>query len=256
MGGYGRYPVRLVIGVSLLMLVALVVGCSTGDPQNTFAPAGDVARKERDLFNIVLWPLVGIFVVVEGALLFALLWFRRRRGREIPKQVHGNTRLEVAWTIAPTLFLLALAIPTIAAIIDLAEPPKGDVLEVAVTGRQWSWRFEYPEYKIVTTNELFIPVGKTIQIKTSSPDVIHSFWVPRLAGKIDIIPGRTTGMWFNATEPGTYSGQCAEFCGLSHWEMRFTVKALPEEEFQAWVNEQQAAKPGQDRRQYAWQPEE
>jgi cytochrome c oxidase subunit 2 len=240
----------------LLFLVLLAVGCETDNPQNTFAPSGDVADKLRDLYLIVMWPLIGIMVVVEGLLVLSLIIFRHKRGQPVPKQTHGNTRLEVAWTIAPAIFLLVLAVPTIATLRDLATVPEGDVLEIEVTGRQFSWSFRYPNEEVTTTNELTIPVDKTVHVTMTGVDVIHSFWVPKLAGKADAIPGRSNGMWFNATEPGTYSGQCAEFCGVGHWEMNFTVVAMTQTDFDNWLQDQQAGKPNPNPPGLTWRPEE
>jgi cytochrome c oxidase subunit 2 len=235
---------RLLTAALLLAVLFLAAACSTGDPQNTFSPAGDVAQRQRDLFNLVLWPAVAVLVIVEGLLIYSLLRFRRKSDQDLPAQVHGNTRLEVAWTIAPALLLLAIAVPTVSAIIDLGRAPAADALQVKVTGIQWRWQFEYSGIKdsegkpLQVFDELHIPVDKEIGIHLESLDVIHSFWVPKLAGKLDVIPGRANRMWFNATKPGTYSGQCAEFCGLGHAGMRLKVVAESEEDFQAWVDEQ------------------
>lgn len=253
------YLVRLVVAVILISLLILLVGCATGDPQNTFDAGGDVARKQRDIFNYALWPAVAILVIVEGLLVLALIRFRQKRGQALPRQVHGNTRLEIAWTIAPAILLFVLAVPMIAAIVDLAREPKADALQVRVIGHQWVWEFKYPKQPGIEQDidilgtpdqppELHIPVNRDIAVTLTSGDVIHSFWVPRLAGKLDAIPGRENKMWFNATAADTYSGQCAEFCGLGHATMRFSVVAHEsEEEFQQWVDEQlkgQAAQSG------------
>lgn len=235
---------RLLTAALFVAVLLLVVGCNTGDPQNTFSPEGDVAERQRDLFNIVLWPAVAILILVEGLLLYALIRFRRRKADELPDQVHGNMRLELAWTIAPAVLLLVLTVPTVSAIVDLGRAPAGDALQVTVTGIQWRWQFEYTDIKdsegkpLTVFDELHIPVNKEIGAHLEALDVIHSFWVPKLAGKLDVIPGRGNRMWFNATKPGTYSGQCAEFCGLGHADMRFTVVAESEEDFQAWVDDQ------------------
>ena len=176
--------------------------------------------------------------------------FRSRRGQGLPRQVHGNTRLEIAWTVAPAVLLLGLAVPMVAAIADLGRAPSKDALQVKVIGRQWIWEFQYPDFKDAQGNplssftELHIPVGREIAASLESQDVIHSFWVPRLAGKLDVVPGRTNRFWFNATEADTYSGQCAEFCGLGHAEMRLVVVAESEADFQAWVDEQLAKTAG------------
>jgi cytochrome c oxidase subunit 2 len=228
----------------ILAVLLLVLGCSTGDPQNTFSPEGDVADRQRDLFNMVLWPAVAVLVLVEGLLVYIVVRFRRRKADELPPQVHGNTRLELGWTIAPAILLLAIAVPTVTAIIDLGRAPAASALQVKVTGIQWRWQFEYSDIKdsegkpLQVFDELHIPVNQEIGAHLESLDVIHSFWVPKLAGKLDVMPGRSNRMWFNATKPGTYSGQCAEFCGLGHADMRLTVVAESEEDFQAWIDQQ------------------
>lgn len=262
-----RFPLRPAAAVFVLALLALLMGCGGGDPQNTFAPAGDVAKDQRDLLIFwVLGPAAAIFVIVEGLLIFALLRFRQKRGEAPPRQVHGNTRLEIAWTVAPAVLLLVIAVPMVALIVDLGRAPAEDALRVRVTGFQWAWQFEYLEFTgadgepLTSLGELHIPVGREIGVELESRDVVHSFWVPRLAGKFDVFPvqrdtetgeiiaGRVNRFWFNATEPGSFSGQCAEFCGLGHADMRMVIMAETEEEFQQWVNEQlaeqQAAKPG------------
>ena len=238
------YLLRLVGAALLISLLILLVGCATDTPQNTFAPGGDVAAKQRDIFYLALWPAIAILVIVEGLLIYALIRFRQKPGQGLPKQVHGNTRLEIAWTIAPALLLLGLAVPMTILIVDLAREPSADALQVRVIGHQWIWEFQYPEYTDAEGNpltmftELHIPAGREIAVTLRSADVIHSFWIPRLAGKLDAVPGRENRFFFNANEPGTFSGQCAEFCGLGHADMRLVVIAQSEEEFQAWVKEQ------------------
>ena len=245
---------RLVVAALLIAIPALLVGCGDVDPmfdQNTFAPEGDVARKQRDLLLIwVLGPAAVIFVVMQALLIYVIIRFRRKKGRELPRQVHGNNRLEVAWTIAPAILLLIITVPTVVGIIDLGRDASDDALKVNVTAQQFSWVFQYPDLvdaegkPLLALNELHIPVDREIGVTLESVDVIHSFWVPKLAGKLDAVPGRTNSMWFNATKVGTYSGQCAEFCGVSpegaegHWTMRLTVVAESEEDFEAWVADQ------------------
>jgi cytochrome c oxidase subunit 2 len=230
----------------------LLVGCgAVDDPQNTFAAEGDVARKQRDLLIFwVLGPAMVILVLVLGVLVYALIRFRRRSEHELPKQVHGNNRLEIAWTIAPAILLLIIAVPTIIGVVDIGRAPADDAMKVNVTAQQFSWVFQYPDLvdaegkPLLVLNELHIPVDREIGVTVESLDVIHSFWVPKLAGKLDAIPGRTNRMWFNATKPGSYSGQCAEFCGVSqgggegHWSMQLMVVAESEEDFQEWVTDQ------------------
>ncbi len=260
MGGKSVQVRRLVAATLLIAVLALLVGCgAVDDPQNTFAAEGDVARKQRDLLIIwVLGPAAVIFVVMQALLIYALIRFRRKKGRELPRQVHGNNRLEVAWTIAPAILLLIITVPTIIGVIDLGRDAADDALRVRVVGQQFSWTFQYPDLTDAEGNpltviglpgevgkpstgrpaELHIPVDREIGVTLESVDVIHSFWVPKLAGKLDVIPGRTNSMWFNATKVGSYSGQCAEFCGFQHADMRLIVVAESEEDFEAWVVDQ------------------
>jgi cytochrome c oxidase subunit II len=136
-------------------------------------------------------------------------------------------------------------VPTVKGIFETNTTPPGSGLEVEVVGHQWWWEFRYPDYKVTTANELHIPVGQTIALKMSTMDVVHSFWPPRFAGKRDVFPNRETRMWFKAQEPGEYTGQCAEFCGIQHGRMAFHIVAQSPEEFKAWAAHMQslAAKP-------------
>jgi cytochrome c oxidase subunit 2 len=244
--------VRLVAALLFIGALLLLSGCGAfSSDQNTFAPEGDVADKQRDLFLLVMWPALIIMVLVGAALVYVLVRYRRRKADELPHQLHGNTRLEVAWTVAPTLLLLGLAVPTIMGIVDINRDPKDDALPVRVVGFQWDWRFEYLDPTtmdaeegpavLFRSDEFHVPVDQEIGVYLESLDVIHSFWVPKLAGKLDLIPGRTNRMWFNAREPGVYSAQCAEFCGIGHPVMRFDVIAESQEEFDAWFAERLAA---------------
>lgn len=261
MGVRKVHLLRLVATALVLTLVLLLVGCAVDTPQNTFAPEGDVAGKQRDLFFLALWPAIAILIIVEGLLIIALIRFHQRGGEGLPKQVHGNTRLEIAWTIAPTVLLLVLGAIMIALIVDLSREPKADALQVRVIGHQWIWEFQYPGFtdaegqSLTTFTELHVPVGREIAASVTGADVIHSFWVPRLAGKVDAIPGRTITFFFKADEPGSFSGQCAEFCGLGHADMRLVVVAQPEEDFQAWLQGQLAAKAGTREQEIARQGE-
>ena len=252
MGVNRAYLPRLAVAALLVALLVLLVGCGmVDDPQNTFAAEGDVARKQRDLLIVwVLGPAAVIFVVMQALLIYAVIRFRRKEGDEIPRQVHGNNRLEYAWTIAPAILLLIIAVPTVAGVVDLGRDASDDALQVRVIGQQFIWEFQYPDLTDAEGNpltvrglpgkpaEMHIPVDREIAVAVESRDVIHSFWVPKLAGKLDAIPGRTNTMWFNATKIGSYSGQCAEFCGLQHADMRLIVVAESEEDFEAWAADQ------------------
>ena len=240
MGARARLMPYLRLVLLLLPLAVVLAGCVTDNPQNALTDRGDVSDQQRDLFYITFWIAVVVFFAVEGLLLFVLFRFRDRGRTDLPVQTHGNTRLEVGWTIAPALLLGILAIPTISTLIDLSRRPD-DVLEVRVIAHQWWFEFRYPgpnNTEIITANEMHIPVGRRVLTTIESEDVIHSFWVPNLAGKQDAVPGHKNDLWFNAREPGVYSGQCAEFCGESHAVMRFLVIAEPQDAFDRWLADQ------------------
>lgn len=237
-----RSAVRLLSYGLFLFLAISLTRCSAQDPQNTLrGTAGPVADRQADLYWFVFWIAVGIFILVTGLLLYIVFRYRARREGELPPQVHGNTRLEIAWTIAPALVLAVVAVPTFTTLWDLSRPPapEENALEVVVRAHQWWWEFYYPAENITTANELHIPVGRKVRAKLESADIIHSFWIPKLAGKLDVIPGHTNELFFEASRPGEYRGQCVEFCGLSHANMRLRVIAQSESDFQAWVRQQQ-----------------
>ena len=242
-----RSFIRILAAALLPAILAIAAGCSASDPQNTFAPSGDVAKQINDLFFPIGWLTIAVFFFVEGLLIYVLIRFRHRAGAALPKQTHGNTRLELAWTAVPGVLMIALAFPVVAAIFSLAEPPDDEAhINVTVTASQWFWDFEYPDLGVVTSNEMHIPLDKPVVLTLKSNDVIHSFWVPKLGGKLDIVPGHINTMWFNATETGNYSGQCVEYCGASHALMRFRVIAESQADFDAWVQAQKqpASSPG------------
>lgn len=235
---WNRRPWRLRAGLALAGLA--LAGCGKGYPQSVFDPAGPVARIQLDLLMRTLWLVTGIFILVGAVLLYVVFRFRQRPGSGEPAQIHGNTRLEIAWTIAPIVALAFIAVPTVQANFAIAETPAtAEPLQVRVVGHQWWWQIEYPQQGVVTGNEMVIPAGRPVELILESNDVIHSFWVPRLAGKTDLLPGYTNTMWIQADEPGTYYGQCAELCGASHAKMRFRVHAVTEEEFAAWIEGRQ-----------------
>jgi len=223
--------------------LVLLAGCGGPFPQSAVNPASDLATDLQKLFEGILWWAIGVFVLVEGALLVAIFRFRSGKGedeeRAEPRHLHGNTMLELAWTLAPALVLVFIAVPTMTTIWKVDRPTEDpNALIVEVTGHQWWWEFRYPESGVVTANELHIPVGRTVDFRLQSADVIHSFWFPRLAGKRDVIPGRENHLWFAADSVGRFTGQCAEFCGLSHALMKMEVVVSTPEDFQAWLEAQ------------------
>jgi cytochrome c oxidase subunit 2 len=221
-------------------------------PLTIFEPAGPFSERIDGLFWPVFWIAAGVFVLVQGGILVAVLLFRDRSGRKEPKQIHGNAKLEVTWTVIPALILAVIAVPTVRAVFDLTECGP-DALTVDVIGHQWWFEFEYPDTGIQTANVMVVPAGREVCARMTSDDVIHSFWIPALNGKRDVIPGQETIVRLQADDPGEYWGHCAEFCGLSHSLMRMRVQALPEADFQRWLTDQQlpATPPAEDSQAFA-----
>lgn len=245
------------VGAFVLPVVGLLLlsGCGGPFPQSAMRPAGEMAENLQDLFELILWLAIGVFVIVEGALLVAIFRYRAKRqdaemegeGRGLegePVFVHGNTLLELAWTLAPALVLVLVAVPTMTTIWEVDRfTTDVEALQVEVIAHQWWWEFRYPEYDLVTANEVHVPVGRTIDFRLTSADVIHSFWFPRQGGKRDMIPGHENHLWFRADSIGRFPGQCAEFCGLSHALMKMEIVVQSEEDFAAWVEAQTQPSP-------------
>jgi len=229
--------VPLVLALVLLLLTA----CSGPFPQSVFAPRSDFSSDLDGLYKSIFWWAVGVFAIVETLLLIAIARFRARPGGPVPKPVHGHTALEIGWTLAPALILVFIAVPTMRAIFATAGHAPEGALHVEVIGHQWWWEYRYPTLKIIAYNELHLPVRTAIQLDMTSADVIHSFWAPRLGGKRDLIQGRTNRIAFRADSIGEYWGQCAEFCGASHANMRLRVLVESDSAFQRWVDQQRAA---------------
>jgi cytochrome c oxidase subunit 2 len=183
---------------------------------------------------------VVVFVVVEGLLLFIILRYRHREGAPTPKPTHGHTVMEIAWTLAPALILVFIAVPTMRTIFATQSRPPEGALRVEVVGHQWWWEFRYPELGVVTANEAHLPRGRPVVFELSSVDVIHSFWAPALGGKRDVIPGHINRIVLRPDSVGVFLGQCAEFCGASHANMRLRVMVDSDSGFRAWVAGQQA----------------
>lgn len=237
---------KLLFALLLVFLGILFTACYPDNPQSTFDATGPVARSQLTLFWVIFWAAVFVFVVVEGILLYAVFRYRRRPGDGDPKQTHGNTKLEIGWTILPSLVLVVVAVPTVITIFDNANSPDPEgALQVGVVGEQWWWEFNYPDpadpnNTLITANELHIPVDEVVNITLDSRDVLHSFWIPKIAGKVDLVPNNRNTMWIKAEETGTFFAQCAEFCGESHALMRFWVIVETREEFDAWLTSERA----------------
>ena len=205
-------------------------------PQTIMDPAGNDARLIRDLFIPILWIALAIFIAVEGFLVISMIKYRQRSDNDaIPVQTHGNTRLEIVWMVVPAIIVAVLAFMTFRTMAVQAEAPGDDALVVEVSGNQWWWEFNYPELGIVTANELYLPVGQEVDVRLSSDNVLHSFWLPKLAGKLDVVPGVINKMKFTPERIGEYFGQCAEFCGLAHAQMRMKAFVVAQADFDRWV---------------------
>lgn len=246
-----RHSIRRGLSALFAASIPFFAGGWIGGPQNTFDTKGPVAESQLDVFYVTLWVTGIIFVLVAAVLAYATLKFKARseadEHAEPPPQGHGNPLVELSLIGASILALVFIAVPTLKAIwytYDVPEDQRDKAYEVTAIGYQWWFKFEYPNEQIdgagnlVTGNELVIPAGRPVRINLRTIDVIHSFWVPKLAGKVDMIPNRGNHLWLQADEPGYFWGQCAEFCGESHAVMRFRVIALNEADFATWLASQ------------------
>jgi cytochrome c oxidase subunit II len=227
----------------------LAVPALAADPSlipSIFSPESVPAHSIHSLSLFVLAVTAGIFLVVFGLLAYATLRFRRRPDdddRE-PAQIYGSNPVEVAWTTVPLIIVVVLALATARVIQDVQNAPKPDAaVEVEVIGHQWWWEIRYPKLGVVTANELHVPVSSATRrlptfLELRSADVIHSFWVPRLAGKTDLVPNRRNHMWIEPLRTGLFLGQCAEYCGTQHAKMMLRVYVHTPEDFDRWVREQ------------------
>jgi cytochrome c oxidase, subunit II len=218
-----------------------------------FAPVSTPAFAIRELSFFVLAITAVIFVVVGGFAVYTLIRFRRRATTPPtePAQVYGSTQIELAWTVVPFLIVVVLFLVTVRYIYGIERRPQPPgALEITLVGHQWWWEIRYPKLGVVTANEIHLPVSDAANpvpafITLESVDVAHSFWVPQLAGKMDVIPNKTNHVWIEPRQVGTYVGQCAEYCGLQHALMLLVVVVHPADEFRAWVEAQRAAPPEQ-----------
>jgi cytochrome c oxidase subunit 2 len=217
----------------------MLAACGGPYPQSTLAPRSDFGVAIDKLFTGIFWWALVVFVVVEGLLLYSILRFRHREGEPAPKQHHGHTALEIAWTLAPALILVFIAVPTVVTIFSTNKAAP-DALRVEVVGHQWWWEYRYPDLGIVTANELHLPVGRPVAVDITSADVIHSWWTPALGGKRDASPGHHTLIGFRPDSIGMYMGQCVEFCGASHANMRLRTFVESDSAFEAWVAAQRS----------------
>ncbi len=230
--------------VSALLLGALALGlaaCGGVYPNSTFNPNTEFNALVDALWDKQLFWGTLVFIGVEVALVYTIFRFRGRPGGAKPAQVHGNTMLEITWTAIPAVILIFIAIPTVRTIFKTQAKAAPDALQVQVIGHQWWWEFRYPQLGITTANELYLPTGKTVNFELKTQDVLHSFWIPQLGGKRDLISNRSNFLWFtpNADLPSSaWNGFCAEYCGSSHANMRFRVFTVTPAEFDQWAAHQ------------------
>lgn len=228
---------------ALAILALLLGGCSVAFPA---AGATTQGKDVRSLYDIVLIPVAIIFVLVEGLIVWSVVRYRRRDRDDLPKQIHGNTAIELTWTILPTILVLVVFVLSMQTLGKVDAKAANPDLTVDVHAFQWYWNFDYPDENLSVsglgkTGELVLPVNRSIHLRLHSDNVIHSFYVPLFLFKRDVIPGVDNSFDITITDPGTYSGQCAEFCGIGHADMKFEIRAVPGAEFDSWIRQQQQA---------------
>ena len=252
------------LAAALFVLLILAPG-ALGDAITPESGGSPNANDIDTLYKIALYVAIVVFLVVEGTLIWSLVKYRARRGGEAA-QIRGNVPLELGWTIGAALILVVLTAITFVylnnvedplpsgpaglaqeenqfASIDQPQPPKGASrpLNVKVNGQQYIWRYVYPgNPPLFSYYQMVVPTNTTVTLDITSSDVAHSWWIPKLGGKADAIPGHVNHTWFKISKPGVYGGQCAELCGINHADMRATVRAVPPAEYQAWAQRQRA----------------
>ena len=238
-----RFPFKLrrFAAVAVLGLLAAALLSACGENKATFLdPQGPSAYAESNLFWFILIVATLIFVLVVAALIYGIVRFRDRPGAPDARQFHGNTKLEIAWTAIPSAILFIILAVTIGTMFAVASPPTTPTITVRAIGHQWWWEFQYVGQNFATADEMQVPQGAVVKVELFSDNVIHSFWVPELAGKTDVIPGHDNTMWLRGDTIGTYRGECAEFCGAQHAHMDFQVDVVSQSDYSAWVSRQQS----------------
>ena len=241
------HPRRL-LPVALLGLVFVAMAACGGDyPNSTFSHNTDLNDGAVFIWDRMMALGTGVFLVVEVLLVYTIFKFRRREGGPAPKQIHGNAALEITWTAIPALILVFIAVPTVRTIFQNQRNEPANAVKVEVIGHQWWWEFRYPDLGITTANELYLPIGKPVSFSLRTRDVLHSFWVPQLGGKRDLIANKVNKIWFTPKadlQPTAYNGACVEYCGASHANMRFRTYTVTPEEFDKWAAHQKTVAMG------------
>lgn len=252
-----KFRFRRVGGLLTLAALFFVAACEAGGdfPQTTFRPVSELGEKQNAVFyNTTAWT-VGIMVLVEVLLLYVIWRYREKPNQPRPEQIHGNTKLEIAWTVIPSIIVVLIAVPTILTIFDTQKEAPEGALRIEVIGHQWWWEFRYPEEGVVAGNEFYVPVDRPVELRLHSADVVHSFWIPKLGGKRDVNPQpavtgdrepHTNQILFTAHDEGAYTGQCAEFCGESHAIMRMIAHVVSEAEYDAWIEQMRSGATSSD----------
>jgi cytochrome c oxidase subunit 2 len=244
-------PRRLLAAALPALFAVAVTACNNAQyPNSIFHNHTEFNRDVGYLFDVLLWLGGFVFIFVEGILLYTIFKYRRKNENDRPKHVHGNTTLEILWTAIPALILAFIAVPTVKTIFKTQAVASADALQVEVWGHQWWWEFRYPQYTtagmngkvdtLVTANELYIPVGRKVNFKLQAFDVLHSFWIPQMGGKRDLITNHVNYLWFtpDSVGEGAWNGFCAEYCGTSHANMHFKVFSVTAANFDAWTKHQ------------------
>jgi cytochrome c oxidase subunit 2 len=263
-----RRPIRAIAAALPAALLALAIVAAPASAGLIFPESGGSPNADdiKELYVLIFVLALVVFAGVEGSLIYAFVRYRARRGRTAA-QIHGNTRLEIGWTVGAAVILVFLTIATFVmlpgiknpaasdidangnpvaanaafAATDQDAPPEGESMNIKVDGMQYAWQFTYPDngdQRVFAYTDMYVPVGMTITLDIGSNDVQHSWWIPKLGGKMDALPGYTNKTWFKVTEPGEFKGQCAELCGRNHANMYARVIALPFDEWQAWYDRQ------------------
>ena len=232
---------------AILAASIFAAGCLGGPEyaQTTFEPVSQFgASLNRVFYNTLAWTMA-ILVLVLVLIGIVIVRFRERPGQPHPRQSHGNTKLEIIWTLIPAVIVVFIAVPTVQTVFSSQSPPDAGALEIEVIGHQWWWEFRYPAEGVITANEFYVPVGRQVHLRLTSADVIHSFWLPRVGGKRDVMPQPRTAdgemprpnhLVFTVDSAGRYRGQCAEFCGEAHGLMAMYAHSVDAEAFDAWID--------------------
>lgn len=238
-GMRGNSRLRRLASFGMMAVLALTLAaCEQSHPNTTFDPHSDYGRAIDFLWDRLLLLGTIVFVLVEAGLIYIMIRYRKREGDARPPQTHGNVVVEIIWTLIPAFILLFIAVPTVRTVFKTQAKAVAGALEIEVIGHQWWWEFRYPEYGIVTANEIYLPTGRTVNFKLTSNDVIHSFWIPQLGGKRDAVTNRTNYIWLtpdSTLEPSEWNGFCTEYCGTSHAKMRFRAYTVKPDQFASWV---------------------